>query len=104
MIKHVFIILCSLVASHTMYGMKSDFKTQKKERRIAYKKPYNKEDQQKLLPVFSTFVVGMAVTSAGLALQEPTIVGFGMGMIIGGTDEVKNYYKYERRYNQKTAQ
>lgn len=102
--KNIFILLCSLVLFQGLYGMKPDFKKQQQERRREYKKPYNKEDQQKLSGTFSTIIAGTVITSAGCILQEPIIIGLGVGLMIGGTDDVSNYYKFQRRYNQKTEQ
>lgn len=103
--KKIFILLYGLILSHGLYGMKPDFKTQKLERRTAYNKPYTTEDKQKLARPFSILIAGTVLTSAGLVLQESTMIGLGLGLIIGGADDVSNYYKYQRRYyNQNTTQ
>jgi hypothetical protein len=100
--KEILILLSSLIVSHELCGMK--FKKHKKERHVAQKQPYTQEDKKELLLPLSTIIAGTAITSAGYALQEPIMIGFGAGLIIGGTDDVNNYYKFQRRYNQKIAQ
>lgn len=83
------------------YSMEPNFKKQKRERRIAYNKPYTQQDKEKLTEAFLTIAAGTVIASTGCALQKPITIGFGLGLVIGGTDDIQKYYKFDRRYSQK---
>lgn len=102
--KKFFIVLCTLLFSHASYGMEPTFKKSKQERRTAQLKPCTKQDIEKIIQPLSTIFAGAAIASIGYTVQEPVIIGFGLGLVVGGTDDMNNYYKYQRRYNQKKAQ
>lgn len=99
--KKIFIILCILVFSHATQGMEPTFRKKKQERRTAQLKSYTKQDIEKFIQPLSTIVAGTVIASIGYTIQEPVMIGFGLGLVIGGTDDMNHYCKYERRYNQK---
>lgn len=99
--KKVFIVLCTLLFSHASYGMEPTFKKIKQKRRTAQLKSCTKQDVEKMIQPLSTIFAGVAIASIGYTAQEPVMIGFGLGLVIGGTDDINNYYKYQRHYNQK---
>lgn len=102
--KKTLLVLFGLILCHATQGMEPTFRKKKQERRTAQLKSYTKQDIEKLIQPLSTIVAGTVIASIGYTVQEPVMIGFGLGLVVGGTDDMSHYCKYERRYNQKKSQ